>query len=145
LDSTGADMKAKIPDRDDEIDVVDDERAGEVHGVRTTKGVIARQFACAAFDSVSQLHRPRRRPVPLPRLFGFDKVVAMKNMISCCGGEGGTYLRVRQPARDGAITPVPQLGGQVASRFLDEQLHEGARVEVDQRHLSTTLFADEFG
>jgi len=136
-------MKTKIPNCDNKLCVVDGKGAREMHGVCASQGEMARQLASAAFDNGGELDGPRRRPILLPRCLGVDKVVLVEHMISRRGGEGGAYLGVRQSAREGGVTSVPELGGQIASRLVDQQLHEGARVEVDQRHLSATLFADE--
>ncbi len=65
-------------------------------------------------------------------------------MVAAGRGERSAHFGVRQTARQRRTAVVPQLGGEVASVLLDEQLHECAGVEVDQRHRSASLLADEF-
>jgi hypothetical protein len=60
-------------------------------------------------------------------------------------GERGPHLGICQAAGHRGIAAVPQLSGEVASWFFGQQLHESAGIEVDQRHRSAPLIADDLG
>ena len=138
-------VQSPVPGDDDEAGVADGQGAGEVDGVRASKGVQTGQLAGMLFYGCGELDRPGGRPVTIPGALGRVEFVFIEVVVAGGGGKRGTHLGIGQPARDGGVTSVPQFGGKLAACLLGEEFHEGAGVEVDEWHLSAPLFADDVG
>ena len=140
-----ASVQAPVPDRDDELGVGDSQGAGEVDGVRAPQRVPARKQPGVPLHGRSELDRAAGRPVLLEGPLSRGEVSVIEIVVAGGRGERGTHLGIGQPARERGVTSVPQLRGQIAAFLLGQQLHQGAGIEVDQRHPSAPLFADDVG
>jgi len=145
MNCADAHMESAIPDCNNEVLVPDRKGAGKMHGVGASESVITRQLAGVAFDRLGELDRACRCPVLLPCPFRRPEADSVEIMVAGGGGKGTAYFGIGKPARDGGVAPVPEFGCENAPRLLDEKFHERARIEVDQRHRSATLLADDLG
>jgi len=98
--------------------------------VSATKNMQPHQLASVTLDCRRQLDEARCRPVLRPDTLGRLEVVHVEVVVAACSGECCTHLRVGEPARQGSITTVPQLRGDVAACLLDQQLHEAVRSTI---------------
>jgi hypothetical protein len=127
-------MESLIPHGHNEVTIPDSQGAGQMYGTGAPKGVDAREVPGVAFNLSCQLDRSGSAPVLLPRILSCGQVVVIEIMIATSSRKCRSYLRIRQAARQGGVATVPQIGNEVAAVLLDEQLHQRARVEVDERH-----------
>lgn len=123
------------------------DRAGQVDRIGTTQRVLAGQLTGVDRDRLGELHWPNGRPVLLPRHLGLLLSIEFQSVIASSRCQSSAHLAVGQPARDRGVTPVPQRRGDIGPILLDEQLHKGAAVEVDDRHdqTSAALVRDQLG
>jgi hypothetical protein len=142
---TGSGVKTLVPDRDDQIGVPDGESAREMHGIGTPEGVTLGEFARLPLHDRGELDPTRRGPELLPRPLGGLKLTVVEDVVAGGRSERGAYFGVGEPTRDGGVAAVPKLSSQIAADLFHHKLHEGARVEIDQRHASAPLLADEVG
>jgi len=73
------------------------------------------------------------------------QIPLLQVVVAASGSQGRPDLGVGKTARQGSITTVPERSDEVASRFLDHQLHQCAGVEVDEGHRSAPLLAHPLG
>ena len=127
-------MESLVPHGQNEVGIPDSQGAGQMYSIGAPKGMDAREVPGLPFNLSRQLDRSGSAPVLLPRLLGCGQVVVVEIMIATSSRKCRAYLWIRQTAREGGIATVPQISNEVAAGLLDDQLHEGARVEVDKRH-----------
>lgn len=87
-------------------------------------------------DSRGELDGARRSPELLPALLGRAATMCRQVMVAFGGGERGAHLGLRQAARQGGVTGVPECGRHVAAFLLDDRRsgpHAQARPEFAQR------------
>jgi hypothetical protein len=102
--------------------------------VCAAKAVLAGQVPGSSFYRRGQFDGADRGPVPLPGVFRRSELVVVQVVIADGGRQCGANLRVRQPARQRRIAPVPQLDGELSAGFADHKLYQGAGVEIDEGH-----------
>src|SRR5580693_417543 len=102
--------------------------------VRAAKAVLAGQVPGSSFYRRGQFDGANRGPVPLPGVFRRSELVVVQVVIVDGGRQCGANLRVRQPARQRRIAPVPQLDGELSAGFADQKLYQGAGIEIDEGH-----------
>ena len=127
-------MESLVPYGHNEVGVPDSQGAGQMYSIGAPKGMDSREFPGLARNLSCQLDRPGSAPVLLPRILGRGQVLVIELMVATSSRKCRSYLRVRQAAREGGVATVPQISNEVAAGLLDDQLHERARVEVDERH-----------
>src|ERR1700680_528206 len=129
-------VQTAVPDRDDKVQVADGQCAGEVDGVRTSECVHPGELTGILLHGCSELDRARGGPVAFPGLLSHVEIALAEVVISGGGSKCGTHLGIGQAAGYGGVASVPQPGRKLAACLLDQQLHESAGVEVDERHPS---------
>ncbi len=107
-----------------------------MHGIGAPQRMRCGEFAGVMLDGCRQLDWPSRAPELLPALLGLVEVVSVKVMVSMGGSESRPDLGISQPARYGGVTTIPEGYSQLRTLLLDDKLHEGTGIEVDQGHLS---------
>src|ERR1035438_8307189 len=119
----GAGVQPPVPDGDDEVGVANGQGASQVHGVRAPQGVGVGvgQLPGVAFDGCGELDGAHRGPELFPCLLGGVQVVVAEVVVAAGCGQRGADFGVGQPAGQGGVAAVPQLGGQVAAGFLDDE------------------------
>lgn len=95
-------------------------------GIGTAERVRVGQLTSTALDRSGELHRLGCRPERLPVLSGGPEGTSVDSVITGCRRESGSNLRVREAARHGGVAPVPQGSSDVATFFVDDELHERA-------------------
>ena len=135
-------MKAAIPDRHDKVGISDGQSAGQVNGICAPERVRGGELAGVLLYGRSELDRSCSCPVLLPHLLGAVELPLGQIVVAACGTQCGAYLGVGQSARHRSVTSVPQLSREVASGLFSEELHEGAGIEIHQRHWSAPIFGD---
>lgn len=138
---SGTSMKSLVPHSQDEIGIPDGQGACQMHGISSPKCVPASQMSGLLFDLCSQLHRPGSTPVLLPRLFGCGQIFIVEVMVTTSCRQCSAHLGIGEAAGEGGIASVPHLSSEVAAGLFDDQLHEGAGMEVDEWHASAPLLA----
>lgn len=129
-------VEALIPDCNDELRISDSECARKMHRVCSSERVLAGKDAGMALDDPGQLDRSCRSPVLIPHGLGLRERGSAEVAVAVSGPKCCTNLRVPKPTRKRGIATVPQIDSEVAAGFFDDELHERARVEIDERHLS---------
>jgi hypothetical protein len=91
-------------------------------------------LARVLLDGGGELDRASDRPVVIPGLLGCVEIIVCEIVIAGGRSQRRPHLRICQAAGDRGVASVPQVGGQLAACLLDQQFHEGAGIEVDERH-----------
>ena len=112
----------------------DDQRAGEVDGIEAGQAMLVGQVAGERLDLDGDLDTADGGSQLLPRCRGRPRPRLVEASCSSGGRQGGTHLRVGDAAREERVGTVPEPGGLRAARFLDDELHQGAGVEVGDGH-----------
>jgi hypothetical protein len=136
-------MQAAIPDRHDQVGISDGQSAGQVNGICAAERVRGGELAGVLLYGRGELDRSCSCPVLLPHLPGAAELALGQIVAAACGSQCGAYLGVGQPARHRSVTSIPQCGREVASGLFSKKLHEGAGIEIHQRHRSAPIFADD--
>lgn len=134
-------VEATIPNREDEVGVVEHERTREMHGVCAAQPVASGEPTGGLFDLLAELDGLDAGPELLPALFALQEFCLAEVTTSPCCGQRGTDFGICEPAGEGGITSIPDCRCDVASGFVDDQLHQRAGVEVCDCHYSASLFA----
>lgn len=114
-------------------------------GIGTAEGMPIGQLAGIALDGSGELYWLGCRPERLPVVLGGPEGTSIDSVIAGRRRESGSNLWVREAARHSSVAPVPQGGSHVTAFFVDDEFHERARVEVDERHArSVALLDDQF-
>jgi hypothetical protein len=119
-------VQAAVPDGDNKVVVVDGQCARQVNRVRSAQCVSAGEMTGTLLDFGRQLHLPGRGPELLPGLLDLDEFLGAKLVVPRRGRERRPDLRIGQAARQRAVAGIPELSGELAPRFLDQQLHQRA-------------------
>src|SRR5664280_2995907 len=85
-------------------------------------------------DGFGQLDGPCCRPEVLPQHFGTPLLGWVQTMSTPSCGQRGTHLRVRETAGHCRVAAIPQRGGNLTPVLFDDQLDEGAAVEIHDGH-----------
>lgn len=110
-------------------------RAGHDRGPAVPRGV--RRQPSTPRDSVATQNSS-------PSLLGQIKIGLVEVTVASGPAKRGSHLGVGDPARQRSITSVPDVGGQLASIFFDQQFYKRAGVKIDESHRSATLLAYQF-
>jgi hypothetical protein len=135
-------VEPPVPDCDNEVRVAHGQGAREVDSAGDSQRVRSRQLARMLLYGSTEFNGTGSGPVAGPLLLGFVQVVSREVMIA---GSSRPHFRIGQAARHRRVASVPQFCGEIACRFLGQQLHERAGVEIDQRHQSAPLVAADLG
>jgi len=138
-------VKSAIPDREDQFGGVKCKSAGEVDCVSAPESALSGKLPRMLLDVHRQLDGSSRAPVLLPHRCSKTQSARGELAIARRCGKGRSNLGVREPAGHRCVAAVPELGGEITAILLDDEHHEGARVEVDKGHLSAALLADDVG
>jgi hypothetical protein len=136
-------MQAAIPDRHDQVGISNGQSTGQVNGICAPERARRGELAGVLLYGRSELDRSGSCPVLLPHSPGAAELALGQIVVAACGSQCGAYLGVGQPARHRSVTSIPQLGREVASGLFGKKLHEGAGIEIHQRHRSAPIFADD--
>ena len=98
------------------------------------KRVQASEMPGMPFNCCGQLDSSGSAPVLLPRLFGYGQTLVIEVTVTASCRQCRAYLGIGHAARQGGIAAVPQISDEVAAGLFDDQLHERAGIEVDERH-----------
>ena len=136
-------MQAGIPDRHDQVGISNGQSAGQVNGICASERVRRGELAGVLLYGRGELDRSCSRPVLLPHVPGAAQLALGQTVVAACGSQCGAYLGIGQPGRHRSVTSIPQLGREVAAGLFGKKLHEGAGIEIHQRHRSAPIFADD--
>jgi hypothetical protein len=135
-----------IPYGHHEIREFDGKSAGQMNSVGSSQRVCTRQLPSVTLDGSGEFHWLNRRPKSLPIPQNLPRRASINTVISYGSGECGPNLWVRKTARERTIASIPKSGREVATFFVNDELHQRAGVEVDERHsYLTALLSDQIG
>lgn len=127
-------VESAVPDGYQEVLRLDGEGACEVDGVCAAQGTALRQFTSMSFNFACELDGTRHSPELLPVSGRRRKAPVLEVVVAVGGRERSADLRVRDTTRERRVASVPQRRRYVAAFLVDDQLHQGAGVEVDEGH-----------
>lgn len=130
----GTSMKSRVPHGHYELGIPNRQGAGQMHRVAAAKCVQTSEMPGLLLNLCGQLDRAGGAPVLRPRIFGRGQVFVIEVMITASGRERRAYLGISQATRQGGIATIPHVSNEVAAGLFDDELHEGAGIEVDERH-----------
>lgn len=131
---SGTSMKSLVPHGQDEFGIPNGQGAGQMYRIGAPECVQASEAPGMPFNFCGQLDWAGSAPVLVPRLFGCGQAFVTEVMVTAGSRQCCAYLGIRQPARQGGIATIPHISNEVAADLFDNQLHERARIEVDERH-----------
>jgi len=98
-----------------------------------------------ALHSGAELDGTSSCPELLPFSFGQSEAIIVEVIVTVRRSQRGSDFGICQAARNSGVTAVPDLGRELATGLLHEELHQSAGVEIDEWQSSASFIAYDIG